>query len=57
MTLAVKESAFVVWAIYASLPEKALAQKVTLLRTLGYSRWQALRWLILPAIAPRAGGQ
>ena len=55
LTLAVKESAFVVWAIYASLPEKALAQKVTLLRTLGYSRWQALRWLILPAIAPALG--
>ncbi|PHH03838.1 ABC transporter permease subunit [Leclercia adecarboxylata] len=55
VTLAVKESAFVVWAIYASLPEKALAQKVTLLRTLGYSRWQALRWLILPAIAPALG--
>ncbi len=55
LTLAVKESAFVIWAIYASLPEKTLAQKVTILRTLGYSRWQALRWLILPAIAPALG--
>ena len=55
LTLAVKESAFVVWAIYASLPEKELAQKVTILRSLGYGRWQALRWLILPAIAPALG--
>ncbi|MNB76527.1 Inner membrane ABC transporter permease protein YnjC [compost metagenome] len=55
LTLAVKESAFVIWAIYASLPEKELAQKVTVLRSMGYSRWQALRWLILPAIAPALG--
>lgn len=55
LTLAVKESAFVLWAIYASLPEKDLAQKVTVLRSLGYGRWQALRWLILPAIAPALG--
>lgn len=55
LTLAVKESAFVMWAIYASLPEKELAQKVTILRSLGYGRWQALRWLILPAIAPALG--
>ncbi|MEB6378799.1 ABC transporter permease subunit [Leclercia adecarboxylata] len=55
LTLAVKESAFVVWAIYASLPEKALAQQVTILRALGYGRWQALRWLILPTIAPALG--
>ena len=55
LTLAVKESAFVLWAIYASLPEKDLAQKVTVLRSLGYDRWQALRWLILPAIAPALG--
>lgn len=52
LTLTIKESAFVLWAIYASLPEKDLAQKVTVLRSLGYGRWQALRWLILPAIAP-----
>jgi len=55
LTLAVKECAFVLWAIYASLPEKDLAQKVTVLRSLGYGRWQALSWLILPAIAPALG--
>ncbi|MDU4841605.1 MAG: ABC transporter permease subunit [Leclercia adecarboxylata] len=55
LTLAIKESAFVLWAIYASLPEKDLAQKVTVLRSLGYGRWQALRWLILPAIATALG--
>lgn len=54
-TLAVKESAFVLWAIYAVLPEKALAQKMVVLQTLGYSRIQGLFWLVLPTIAPMLG--
>ena len=55
MTLAVKESAFVLWAIYAVLPEQRLAQQNVVLRTFGYGRLQALSWLILPAIAPALG--
>ncbi|WP_343644744.1 thiamine ABC transporter permease [Enterobacter sp.] len=55
VTLAVKESAFVLWAIYAVLPEQRLAQQRVVLQTFGYGRLQALRWLILPAIAPALG--
>ncbi|EKX4008260.1 thiamine ABC transporter permease [Enterobacter chengduensis] len=55
LTLAVKESAFVLWAIYAVLPEKRLAQQKIVLQTFGYGRFQALNWLLLPAIAPVLG--
>ena len=55
LTLAVKESAFVLWAIYAALPEKRLAQQKIVLHTFGYGRMQALNWLVLPAIAPALG--
>lgn len=55
LTLAVKESAFVLWAIYAVLPEKRLAQQKIVLQTFGYGRFQTLSWLILPAIAPVLG--
>lgn len=55
LTLAVKESAFVLWAIYAVLPEKRLAQQKIVLQTLGYGRFQTLSWLILPAVAPVLG--
>jgi putative thiamine transport system permease protein len=55
LTLAVKESAFVLWAIYAALPDGRLAQKMRVLQTLGYSRLQGVYWLVLPAIAPALG--
>lgn len=48
------KSAFVLWAIYAVLPEQRLAQQVVL-QTFGYGRYQTLSWLILPAIAPVLG--
>ncbi|HHA2245812.1 TPA: thiamine ABC transporter permease [Enterobacter ludwigii] len=55
LTLALKESAFVLWALYAVLPEKRLAQQKVVLHTFGYGRFQALNWLILPTIAPALG--
>src|SRR5690606_1184874 len=55
LTLSVKESAFVLWAIYAALPEKRLAQQKIVLHTFGYGRMQALNWLVLPEIAPALG--
>ncbi|WP_152084282.1 thiamine ABC transporter permease [Enterobacter oligotrophicus] len=55
LTLAVKESAFVLWVIFAVLPEKRLRQQKIVLQTLGYGRIQAVSWLILPAIAPALG--
>ncbi|RAU38934.1 thiamine ABC transporter permease [Enterobacter sp. RIT418] len=54
-TLAVKESAFVLWAICAVLPEQRLAQQNVVLQTLGYGRLQRLAWLVIPAIAPALG--
>ncbi|CBG88067.1 putative membrane protein [Citrobacter rodentium ICC168] len=55
VTLAVKESAFVLWVLAVVLSEKRLTQHMVVLDSLGYSRWQALRWLILPATAPALG--
>ncbi len=55
LTLAVKEGAFVLWAIYAVLPETRLAQQNVVLQTLGYGRIQRLCWLVLPTIAPALG--
>lgn len=55
VTLAVKESAFLLWVISALLSEKQLAQQVLVLDSLGYSRLQCLKWLVFPAIAPALG--
>lgn len=55
LTLAVKESAFVLWAIYAVLPEQRLRQQNVVLQSLGYGRLQRMRWLVIPAIAPALG--
>lgn len=53
--LAVKESAFALWIMSILLSEKRLAQQVVVLDSLGYSRRQALCWVILPAIGPGLG--
>lgn len=55
VTLAIKESAFVLWVLSVLLSEKRLAQHILVLDSLGYPRRQALGWLILPAIAPGLG--
>ncbi|CAH6071912.1 ABC transporter permease family protein [Citrobacter koseri] len=55
LTLAVKESAFLLWVLSALLSEKQLSQQVIVLDTLGYSRLQCLSWLLLPAVAPGLG--
>lgn len=52
LTLAVKESAFLLWILSAALSEKRLVQQVIVLDSLGYSRWQCLNWLLLPSVAP-----
>ncbi|WP_213134937.1 thiamine ABC transporter permease [Citrobacter sp. FP75] len=52
MTLAVKESAFLLWILSALLSEKHLSQQVIVLDSLGYSRLQCLNWLVLPSVAP-----
>ncbi|HIB5931910.1 TPA: thiamine ABC transporter permease, partial [Klebsiella pneumoniae] len=47
--------AFVLWVIYGLLGEKRLADQATALKSLGYGRWQCLRWLVLPALLPALG--
>ncbi len=51
LTLAVKESAFLLWILAAVLSEKRLLQQLIVLDSLGYSRWQCLNWLLLPSVA------
>jgi putative thiamine transport system permease protein len=46
----------VLWAIYAVLPEKRLAQQKIVLQTLGYGRFQTLSWLILQLSRLSSGG-
>lgn len=53
LTLALKESVFLLWAVYALLGEKRLAQQSLVLRSQGYGRWQCLAWLILPQLMPQ----
>lgn len=55
LTMALKESAFVLWVIYGLLGEARLADQATALKSLGYGRWQCLRWLVLPALLPALG--
>ncbi|WHP33230.1 thiamine ABC transporter permease [Trabulsiella odontotermitis] len=55
LALAVKESGFILWAMYGVLGETRLAQQTLVLKSQGYSHWQCLWYLILPAIAPALG--
>ncbi|VUS28953.1 ABC transporter permease subunit [Klebsiella spallanzanii] len=52
LTMAVKESGFLLWVVYGLLGEKRLAGQATVLKSLGYGRWQCLKWLVLPALLP-----
>ncbi|WEF26386.1 ABC transporter permease subunit [Klebsiella aerogenes] len=52
LTMAVKESSFLLWVAYGLLGEKQLAAQAVVLKTLGYNRWQCLNWVILPGLLP-----
>lgn len=52
LTMALKESAFLLWVAYGVLSEKRLAAQAIVLKTLGYNRWQCLNWVILPGLLP-----
>jgi putative thiamine transport system permease protein len=52
LTMAIKESGFLLWVIYGLLSEKRLAEQATVLKSQGYGRWQCLNWLILPTLLP-----
>ncbi|MFK3662798.1 thiamine ABC transporter permease [Scandinavium sp. NPDC088450] len=53
LTLAVKESVFLLWTLYALLSGKRLTQQSLVLRAQGYGRWQILAWLVLPQLMPQ----
>lgn len=55
LTLAVKESAFLLWVSYGLLGDPRLRQQHLVLQSLGYGRWQCLWTLLLPALAPGLG--
>ncbi|MCS2164548.1 ABC transporter permease subunit [Scandinavium manionii] len=53
LTLAVKESVFLLWAIYALAGDKGLAEQCLTLRSQGYGRWQCVAWIVLPRLLPQ----
>lgn len=52
LTIAIKESAFLLWIAYAILNEGRLAEKVITLQSLGYGRGQCFRALVLRVVVP-----
>ncbi|MCB1638067.1 MAG: ABC transporter permease subunit [Thiothrix sp.] len=55
LVLALKESAFLLWVLTALLNQPALRHQLTLARTLGYGRRQAVLGILLPQLLPRLG--
>ncbi|SNY59664.1 ABC transporter permease subunit [Enterobacter sp. CC120223-11] len=53
LTLAVKESVFLLWTMYALLGEKRLAEQSLTLRSQGFGRWQCLAWVVVPQLLPQ----
>ena len=53
--LAIKESWFLLWVLGAVLGEQMVVQQMTAARTLGYSRLQAWRLILVPLLLPRLG--
>ncbi|WP_316674512.1 ABC transporter permease [uncultured Tolumonas sp.] len=55
LALAIKESWFLLWVLFAVLSEQEITRQMTLGQTLGYSRTQVWRAILLPQILPRMG--
>ena len=53
--LAIKESWFLLWVLGAILGEQEVARQMVSARTLGYSRLQAWRLILIPQLLPRLG--
>ena len=51
--LAIKESWFLLWALGAVLGEHSVARQMTIARSLGYSRFQAWRYILWPQLLSR----
>lgn len=55
LALAIKESGFLLWTLFAILGEQEIARQMTVARSLGYSRSQAWRLILWPQLMPRLG--
>lgn len=55
LALAIKESGFLLWALFALLGEQDIARQMTISRSLGYSRAQTWRQILWPQLLPRLG--
>ena len=55
LALAIKESWFLLWVLFAVLSEQEITKQMTIAQTLGYSRTQVWRTILLPQLLPRMG--
>lgn len=55
LALAIKESWFLLWVLFAVLSEQEITKQMTIGQTLGYSRTQVWRAILLPQILPLMG--
>lgn len=55
VALAIKESGFLLWTLFAILGEREVVRQMTVARSLGYSRAQAWRLILWPQLLPRLG--
>lgn len=55
LALALKESWFLLWVLFAVLSEQEITKQMTIAQTLGYSRSQVWRTILLPQLLPRMG--
>jgi putative thiamine transport system permease protein len=55
LALAIKESWFLLWVLFAVLSEQEITKQMTIAQTLGYSRSQVWRTILLPQLLPRVG--
>ena len=55
VALAIKESGFLLWTLFAILGEREVARQMTVARSLGYGRAQAWRLILWPQLLPRLG--
>ncbi|WP_152536728.1 ABC transporter permease [Tolumonas lignilytica] len=53
LALAVKESGFMLWVLFAVLGEQAISRQMTLARTMGYRPFQIWWFILLPQLMPR----
>lgn len=55
LALAIKESGFLLWVLFAVLGEQVIARQMTIARSLGYRRAQVWREILWPQLLPRLG--